>query len=239
MLTAAQCIQMMRHAVGGSLPSGFDALGLINRAGHFLTTAHNWRWLSRTASVSLVADQAYGALPASFQKLLAAPSFTSGFYYNGGTTICMVDFDRILHARESDSDYSGSQTNFMAAVVSTETAGEITQRLELFPTPTANATISIAYRAGWTVLTTDSQRVSVPDYLELLFVELCRTMARGITMDDAGTIDVRLQGIMDGPMGKAARKRDFETQLSFGTLPGALPSTHGVDFFSGNVANPS
>lgn len=237
MLTAQQCILMMQHAAGGPLPTGFDALGLMNRVGLFMVSAHNWRWLIRTATVSLVADQQYAALPSSFQKLLATPTFLSGVYLNTGMSLAMVEYERILKARASDAGSSSLPDQFLCSVVSVDSASVITQRLELFPTPSENASISISYRADWTMLTTDTAQVAIPPFLELAFIELCREAAKGIVHEDVAPLDVRLASVMGGVMMMQAKRRDMETQLHVGTLPeqGGIV----VDFFAGSVSNPS
>lgn len=46
-LTVQSALAQIEHSLGGSLSSELDAIGLINEAGQYLVTMHDWMWLDR------------------------------------------------------------------------------------------------------------------------------------------------------------------------------------------------
>ena len=48
-LTVQNALAQIEHSLGGSLSSELDAIGLINEAGQYLVTMHDWMWLDRPA----------------------------------------------------------------------------------------------------------------------------------------------------------------------------------------------
>lgn len=48
-LTVQSALAQIEHSLGGSLSSELDAIGLINEAGQYLVTMHDWMWLDRPA----------------------------------------------------------------------------------------------------------------------------------------------------------------------------------------------
>lgn len=47
-LTVGRCIRHIEHTLGGDLSPSLDPLQLINQAGQFLCSMHDWRWLEVT-----------------------------------------------------------------------------------------------------------------------------------------------------------------------------------------------
>ena len=71
-LTVQECHRHIEHSLGGTLSPEIEVLSLINRAGEFLVSVYPWKWLEgRSATLDLVQDQTYVALPADFRELTA------------------------------------------------------------------------------------------------------------------------------------------------------------------------
>jgi len=71
-LTVQECHRHIEHSLGGTLSPEIEVLSLINRAGEFLVSVYPWKWLEgRSATLDLVQDQTYVALPSDFRELTA------------------------------------------------------------------------------------------------------------------------------------------------------------------------
>jgi hypothetical protein len=46
-LTVQSCLRQMEHSLGGALSTQLDPIGIVNEAGQYLVTMHDWVWLDR------------------------------------------------------------------------------------------------------------------------------------------------------------------------------------------------
>lgn len=46
-LTVQSALSQIEHSLGGSLSSELDAIGILNEAGQYMATMHDWMWLDR------------------------------------------------------------------------------------------------------------------------------------------------------------------------------------------------
>lgn len=93
-------------------------------------------------------------------------------------------------------------------------------RIDVWPdiqTDDAGA-VTIFYRAGWNTIEDDSERISVPEWVELLYLQLVRAVARGYEREDETSMTLRLMEVQAGPVWAAAMKQDSEMQPDYGPL---------------------
>lgn len=117
-------------------------------------------------------------------------------------------------------------------------------RIDLSSDPTADLedAITIYYRAGWTHLNEDDDFVAIPEWMETVYLQCVRAIARGYHREDMGTMDERLLIIRKGPLMQAAWEQDDRTQTDFGMQRGgAIGHSARSDIFwnSGSVNAPS
>ena len=157
------------------------------------------------------------ALPSDFRELIAINT-TSGLLkgvqltsYNdliqrraAGFTSNGFHWGTITHAVDEDGDYTG----------------DVTPRLEIWPTPSSNETgaLTIFYRKGWSTRSSHSQQLRIPTYLDSFFLQICRAFARGIEEEDEGTLNQRLTEATSGPLFLSAIDRDGSIQPHYGAL---------------------
>ncbi len=118
--------------------------------------------------------------------------------------------------------------------------------LEIAPVPVADepAALVATFAGGWPYIDNDSDQVSIPDYLNGYFLELCVEWARGLEEQDREPLSVRLASRMaqGNPMLEAAIMRDLELQPELGPLRnGAIytQDAYSHDWESGSsVAGP-
>lgn len=124
-------------------------------------------------------------------------------------------------------------------------SGPVRARLELWPTPSQDELdrLMIYYRRGWQAVDSDSALVSIPDWMEQLYIDIVRTVSRAYERESEAPLDVRIATIKNGPVFQAAKLRDATMTESMGPIRGG--AVHGVrsnydhlwNFSS--VANPS
>ena len=116
--------------------------------------------------------------------------------------------------------------------------------LELWPTPTSTSlgALTIFYRAGWTVVEKDSDLLAIPDWIEPLFKSLLRAYVRGIEEEDEGTVEERVQRVLNGPLMDIAVRRDSRIAPNVGPLRNsavAMSGTGTPDMLRTTVQGPS
>lgn len=123
------------------------------------------------------------------------------------------------------------------------TGGPPVPRLEVYPTPTAAAfgVLSLMYRAGWTTVASDQDFLSIPEWIETLYLQIARAFARGYEEEDQGSLDTRLATIRLGPAFAAAQAEDAQMEPSLGPIlngavgDGRVYHTH----YASSIAGPS
>ena len=98
------------------------------------------------------------------------------------------------------------------------------------------------HTSGWTDLTSDSELLRVPAYVETLFLQVLRAFARGYEEEDQGSLTARLLEIGSGPLFSTAVVRDGEIQPDYGPLKGGLTararqSDHGFSLNFNTLAD--
>lgn len=102
------------------------------------------------------------------------------------------------------------------------TGGAPVPRLELYGTFPANISdaLKLTYVAGWTNITSDTTSIEIPDFIDILYIQLVRTFARAYAQEDEAQLDLRLEVIHKGRTFRAAKDRDGEMQPTLGMMLG-------------------
>lgn len=216
-ITLTQAQSFVSKVAGGS-PELTTVAAMVNMAGHHLAAMHPWGWLIRPpAGISLVASQEWAALPSDFGEVVAVRSSDlTGFQFVGYEELIELRFQQAAIA-----------SGWVAAVVYSPAGGSTppdAPRLEVYPTPAANQSnaLRIVYRAGWTEVTTGTDALRIPGWMDLLFYEVLRAVVLGIEEHDAGGVDSRLAQIQGGSVFMAAAKRDGRVNEEAGFLRGGV-----------------
>ena len=167
------------------------------------------------------------SLPDDFRDIISI-SATDSLLYG----VQMTSLAQILRNRTSQIEVSTSW-DYQGAIAWAGTPP--VPILELWPNPTANqaGVFSIFFRAGWSRITTDSTQISVPEFIDSLYMRLVRAFARGYEREDEAPMSVRLAQIRMGDEFRAAARRDGLTQETYGKLRGGGMMTHSRRFRAG------
>ena len=195
-------------------------LGMLNMAGDNLVMPPNgsWKWLERESTLDHVADTDYIVLPTDLTEIIHvqfADTFTEVPIFTS-----MAD---LLNRVRGPS----SSVSFHLAVIHNNTAGVITPRLRIFPTPTASESdvYNILYRAGWSDLTTPASVVAIPKYCWALYRELVLALALGFYEADdeaersgmvAGVASRHTAAVWAGSIALQALQQDAMIQRFYG-----------------------
>lgn len=192
--------------------------------------------ITLTSSIGATASAVAGTLsfpfivlPSDFAELLAIQSVSLS------TTMQLTTYQTIVEMRASQVGISGF--SYYGAILwrGAFTEAPLSEkapvpRIEIYSTPTANETaaFSLIYRAGWPVQADDANFALLPSFVEPLYVQLLRAVARGFDEEDEGSMSRRLTEVMSGPLFLSAKRRDDMIQRNYGRLgPGALASASG------------
>lgn len=176
--TLNQYIDEVERVFGGSVGGPLSAADMVNDAGRLLVGMYPWPWLHRpSASLNLVAGQAYLTLPADFEQIIGEP--TAAQTYLNSVTLTTVDHLEKLRRGivTSGLDYFGA---IEYPTQATNAVNAVGARLAIYPTPSESAAnaIYLNYRAGWVELSANNVVPNIPGLVEPLFTEIVRAVAR-------------------------------------------------------------
>lgn len=222
-LTVQNCLAEVKHTLRRATSAEIAPLSIVNEAGHQLCNMHPWKWLERfSSSLDYVSAQTYVTLPTDCGEVLSL--------YATSTNVSqfeLVSFQELLRLRSIGTTVVTGTTYGALAYPSFTTAAEpAAMRLEVFPTPSANATgaLSIFYRAVWVDASPQTDYIDVLPWMAPLYKQVLRAYARGVEEEDVGSMSARLAEIMAGPVFKAACERDGRVQSTYGLMTGGAIS---------------
>lgn len=208
---------------GGSIPRVIGRQ-LVNMAGDFLVSAHPWRWtMGGQLTLTIPDGQDFVELPGDFMELRGwSPSES----LVGNVTLVTP---QELVSRRSWGNAPSSGYFYATIVYPLDADGIPKPRLDLYPPGTAtNNEIVIYYRRGWRPVTTDEEALSMPPWMEDLYLQVLMHYARGFHEEDEATLAQRLALEVQGPLWRAKVRRDGSTAKSLGPLTGgAIRQTPG------------
>lgn len=169
------------------------------------------------------------ALPSDFRELIAINT-TSGLLRG----VALTDHAELIQRRAASFVSEGFHYGAIVHAQSSATAGGApTPRIEIWPAPSANelGVLTIMYRAGWKSISNDTDLISIPDWIEPLYIQILRAFARGYEEEDAQILDQRLVAATNGIMFFAAVDRDAMVQPHYGKLRGGGATRTGFESF--------
>ena len=213
---------------GGNLNKGFYRISrivsntTIELDDSPLASASNGTSLTGTVHASAA------ALPNDFREIIA-------IYAQNGTNnhVSLTTFQDLLEKRSVNATSPGTYYAAIShavdanpTITATDTSGTLvgpTPRLELWPAPTANEVggISVFYRSGWDVTSSDVHNLKMPGYCESLYLEMLRAFVRA-RFSPEYDLSAALSSIMVGPLFGTAVDWDGSVQPSYG------PVLHGA-----------
>lgn len=220
-LTASRCVDHIRHTLGNAIPSSaIDPMTIINQAGQFLCTMHEWKWLERqSATVGFTANQSYATLPTDLRDLISV-QFTQGLV----NRVRITSINEISRLRSHNIGVGLAMTWVSLVHKSATPAANANQApvpiLELYPTPvtTDASALTVYYRSGWIAPYSldDNSTIGIPEYVEPLYIQILRAFARGYEEEDQGSLDARLAELYGGVLFRTAAERDGAIQHQYG-----------------------
>lgn len=95
--------------------------------------------------------------------------------------------------------------------------GQPVPRLELAPhTSGSDQRLVLYYRAGWRAPEADDEVIGIPDWLNLLYIEMFKAVVKGEEEPELGTVDERLAALRTGVLWHDAIRRDSQVQTDYG-----------------------
>lgn len=232
----------LEAALGGSSAAPYTTLNIVNHTGQWLVNSRPWKWCEgAVANLSLVANQSFVAIP----RLRSIVSV----YPTNGLTV-QWEFTTIDELQKIRSTGTVSPLKYWGAVTHTPKpgGGAPSPRIELYPTPSSNQNdfLVLHYHADWTPVTKAADYVSVPEWLEPLFVWACTEVVRAFEEYDKGAESGmlgydRLTRLTQSKVWTDAVQRDGSLQPNIGRLTnGAAESGphHWDTRFHVQVTNP-
>lgn len=217
MLTGQQIIDRVFRLVGGPVHDKIGGgLAVANMGGRWVMSARQWYWSTRFATLDAVPGAERIYLPEDFGGHLAMTGQLLG---------CVVptSLQNLMGMRENS--VGGVAGSYYGLLTYAETpAGALVPALEIYPSvPTSGVTSigRIAYTAAWKPLTSASQVVSVPWFLENLVMSAADAYALGIEKPAQAAIQARLAELLQGPEFFAAVEADDAIQRDHGMMPDA------------------
>lgn len=172
--------------------------------------------------------------------------------------IRLVDYDQLLRLRTTQVDVTSSA--YYSAALTYVGDNKRVPVLEIYPTPatTTEEQFVMMYRSGWlrggddgarvtsvasTTGETDKTKLPIPEWMEPLFLEMCREAAQGWTRPENGTMSQRLTRVMSGDHFQAMKRKDRRAQPYYGPLSGTIGEKYGrlpnFNTLATPAANPS
>ncbi len=198
-----------------ALADGHDLIQLVNYSGEHLVNMHRWRWLDRPPiGMTSTAGRTFILLPDDFMHLLSLDMGT-----NQSGSVHLVTYEELIRARRNQVSVS-AYTYLVALAHQAGAAGGSAPlpQLELYPTPTTSTAslFTMVYRAGWVRVSDDGNYVSIPRWLEPLYLEVLKAFVQGYEERDREELSTRLERISRSQMFNHAVRRDAMVQQSYG-----------------------
>ena len=226
------------HALGGD--SQFEPVEVVNLAGEDWVNIHTWQYLRRRSkSIDLVADQEYVDLGDEVRDIISM--------YPTNSLTNHVQWTTTEEINRLRTTVHGTYSGYWAAqgFRKDATTGDLHQIAELWPTPSASSTayFTLFHTSGWVRVTSDDDKVDLPDWLEPRFIQWCRAYAEGLEDSDQGSVEQRQEGLLASQSFQRAMGRDGALQLTLGKPEGGVAHPDRQDlgriYVVDSVASPS
>lgn len=127
----------------------------------------------------------------------------------------------------------GTTNATLVGMTGGEDGGYPRPRLDIWPDPGADddGAITAYYRAGFETLDEDGHFVSIPIWLQALYLQLVRAFTRGYEREDMASLSARCMEVMMGPLATAAKRRDGMAQPEYGELRNGAAEMQQAGFY--------
>jgi hypothetical protein len=111
--------------------------------------------------------------------------------------------------------------------ITTDTAGQPTQRIELYPTPSTNQTgiLHVWYRADWKTSATGGDSINIPTWVEPVFYACLDETVRGLQEQEVAPLWQRLQGLRKSEFFEQAEFTDSSIRSDFGPIENGMAAS--------------
>ena len=199
-----------------------------------------------TGDIAATLDNWSVELPSDFQTLVGYDATESLV-----NSLTLTTLEHLLQLRTNQIEVS--TWNFWGCIsyASGHLAGQAddddgypTPILQIWPKPSANDfdALTFFYRAGWTKISDDNAELHIPEWVEMLYLQILREVALGYKEFDNATLSERLAIVAAGPIFATCVKRDGETQPDYGVIKGGMVLSQPTSvrrFLRQTVAGPS
>jgi hypothetical protein len=213
-LTLSNLKQHVQHSLGGTPSDQISEVDIINQAGRHMFT-HGWKFRDRpTKEETISADNSFVTLPGDVGEIISI-RMKDGL----NDSIQLTSYDHVLMVRNGDIS---TGAHYYATVVWPEPWFDDTQqypRIEIAPTPTADDTITIAYRSAWIELVADGDIAQVPPFAEALLIAYVRAFSQGY--EEEGMAQ-RLVEVELSPVFQRVAVQDGMIQNTYGEIRGGM-----------------
>ena len=169
-------------------------------------------------------------IAASVSNLIDAINRAPALYLRAEQNASTDKLD-LIHSKPGTKGNVGAEANWLSdadgkftgtAMSGGVDGGPVRPRLDIYPTPSSDVTdgLTLYFRRGWGALEGDNDLVSIPSYIESLYLQIVRAFARGYERESEADVSQRLSVIAGGPLVLAARQRDKESQPNLGPMRG-------------------
>lgn len=203
-LIVSDVARITEHALRGK-PTFFEMMTLVNAAGQDMTNGHEWCWLDdQTLDLDLTQDQDFVLIPSNVRRVIALQVRDSRTHYR-----VWASPEQILALRQSQT---GIPNGFHIGMTHRQVvAGGAPQRvLTMWPTPSADETgfFVLWYQAQWADVDGLNDEISIPKWMEPLFLEYCREWALGWQYPESGNPSERITKLKQLSVYNDARSTD-------------------------------
>lgn len=212
---------------------------IVNQAGNSLVNARRWRWLARPpVTFAFVGGQDWVPFPDDFGTIIAMTTTT-----RLGSRLEMSDLATIARLRnEAPHDAQvGEYSGAVAYVAGAAPARALTPRLEVFPRPASSLDPAghLYYLAKFEELAdeaADTTQISIPTFMEPLFLEVFQAVLRGWEEQDVADDLARRARVLNlnNPTFANAVSTDKRVQPDWGRL-GGTTDQRIHEFVAGDV----
>lgn len=159
------------------------------------------------------------SLPSDLAEIIAVA--TTSVSAIGGLTL--VSETEIVEKRASSASITSSTGLFYGAVVFS--GSPPVPLLEIYPSASDSTTgaMRIFYRSRWTAVTTDTEDIDIPEFVESLFLWIVRAFASGYERGGVASIHQRLAEVRASPIFGDAVRSDGRVQPYTGTIRNGGP----------------
>lgn len=225
-ITYVEAQTLVEHYLAGA-PAGMTAGGLVTEAGYELMSLAPWRWAEAVeGTADFTEDEDSTALPAGFLRFSSTPRLSDGTQ----TRLLLVSVNRLETLREGGSSSGDPYWCAVLHALDADT-GLVLPRLSLYPTPAADATpgLTFTYTQSWVAPAADDDLLQIPAFMDSLYREVLRAVARGYEDDLQNPIQkqLNLEGVRAGQTFRGAMQTDRSFQQSFGHVRGGVGSVYG------------